>query len=117
MQEEYSKKWDKCLEIIRDIIPAEQFKSWFSPLTFLRVENDVLTIYCPTEFFAEQLEERYINVLGKTLKRVFGPSIRLIYEYPIVADDPSSKISVGSAHPARLSSLCPEPPRIRSRNR
>ena len=22
MQEEYSKKWDKCLEIIRDIIPA-----------------------------------------------------------------------------------------------
>ena len=101
MQEEYSKKWDKCLEIIRDIIPAEQFKSWFSPLTFLRVENDVLTIYCPTEFFAEQLEERYINVLGKTLKRVFGPSIRLIYEYPIVADDPSSKISVGSAHPSQ----------------
>ena len=101
MQEEYSKKWDKCLEIIRDIIPAEQFKSWFSPLTFLRVENDVLTIYCPTEFFAEQLEERYINVLGKTLKRVFGPSIRLIYEYPIVANDPTSKIAVGSAHPSQ----------------
>ena len=100
MQEEYSKKWDKCLEIIRDIIPAEQFKSWFSPLTFLRVENDILTIYCPTEFFAEQLEERYIGVLGKTLKRVFGPSIRLIYEYPIVANDPSTQVAVGSAHPS-----------------
>lgn len=79
MQNEYSQKWDKCLEIIRDIVPSEQFKSWFSPLTFRRVENDVLTIYCPTEYFAEQLEERYINVLGKTLKRVFGSNIRLIY--------------------------------------
>ena len=100
MQEEYSKKWDKCLEIIRDIVPPEQFKSWFSPLTFLRVENDILTIYCPTEFFAEQLEERYIGVLGKTLKRVFGPSIRLIYECPIVANDPSTQVAVGSAHPS-----------------
>ncbi len=101
MQNEYSQKWDKCLEIIRDIVPEEQFKSWFSPLTFLRVENDVLTIYCPTEYFAEQLEERYINVLGKTLKRVFGSNIRLIYEYPIVANDPASRIAVGSAHPSQ----------------
>lgn len=100
MQSEYSQKWDKCLEIIRDILPPEQFKSWFSPLTFRRVENDVLTIYCPTEYFAEQLEERYINVLGKTLKRVFGAGIRLKYEFPVVANDPSSRIEVGSAHPS-----------------
>ena len=100
MQNEYSQKWDKCLEIIRDIVPAEQFKSWFSPLTFRRVENDVLTIYCPTEYFAEQLEERYINVLGKTLKRVFGSNIRLIYEFPVVANDPTTQIEVGSAHPS-----------------
>ncbi len=100
MQNEYSQKWDKCLEIIRDIVPSEQFKSWFSPLTFRRVENDVLTIYCPTEYFAEQLEERYINVLGKTLKRVFGSNIRLIYEFPVVANDPTTQIEVGSAHPS-----------------
>lgn len=101
MQNEYSQKWDKCLEIIQDIIPAEQFKSWFSPLTFRRVEGDMLTISCPTEYFAEQLEERYINVLGKTLKRVFGSSIRLTYEFPVVANDPASQMSVGSAHPSQ----------------
>lgn len=100
MQEENSKKWDECLSIIRDILPPEQFKSWFSPLTFLRVENNVLTIHCPGEYFAEQLEERYIGVLGKTLKRVFGPSIRLIYEYPVVAHDPTTNVAVGSAHPS-----------------
>ncbi len=100
MQDENLKKWEECLRIIRDILPPEQYKSWFTPLTFLRVEDHVLTIHCPGEYFAEQLEERYIGVLGKTLKRVFGPSVRLIYEYPVVAHDPSTNVSVGSAHPS-----------------
>lgn len=92
--------WEKCLGIIKDIIPAEQFEHWFSPLTFKHVNNGVLTIACPSEFFAEQLEERYFSVLGRTLVRVFGDKIRLVYEFPIVANDPSSVVRTGSAHPS-----------------
>ncbi|MCM1138794.1 MAG: chromosomal replication initiator protein DnaA [Duncaniella sp.] len=92
--------WEKCLGIIKDIIPAEQYEHWFSPLTFKHVNNGVLTIACPSEFFAEQLEERYFSVLGRTLVRVFGDKIRLVYEFPIVANDPSSVIRTGSAHPS-----------------
>lgn len=99
MQNEYSQKWDKCLDIIRDIVPSEQFNSWFKPLTFRRFENGVLTISCPTEFFAEQLEERYIGVLGKSLRRVFGDSFQLVYEFPIVANDPTTNVEVGSSNP------------------
>lgn len=100
MKDENSKKWEECLKIISDILPPEQFRSWFSPLTFLRVEDNTLTIHCPGEFFAEQLEERYIGVLGKTLRRVFGPTIKLVYEYPIVAHDITTNVKVGSAHPS-----------------
>ncbi|MCM1163195.1 MAG: chromosomal replication initiator protein DnaA [Muribaculaceae bacterium] len=100
MQNNYSQMWDKCLEIIRDTIPAEQFSSWFSPLSFLRYSGNELTISCPSEFFAEQLEDRYIRVLGLTLKRVFGEGIHLIYEFPIVAGDPSSRVNMGSGHPS-----------------
>ena len=92
--------WDKCLEIIKDILPQEQFEHWFSPLSFKHVENNVLTLGCPSEFFAEQLEERYFTVLGRTLKRIYGNGIKLIYEYPIVANDPSSTVRTGSAHPS-----------------
>ncbi len=99
MQQDYSQLWDKCLAIIKDIIPSEQFNYWFSPLSFKSVENNVLTICCPSEFFAEQLEERYYTVLGRTLTRVFG-RIRLVYEFPVVADDPSSVVSMGSAQPS-----------------
>ncbi|MCM1522377.1 MAG: chromosomal replication initiator protein DnaA [Muribaculaceae bacterium] len=100
MQTNHSQLWDKCLEIIRDTMPAEQFNSWFSPLSFVRFADNVLTISCPSEFFAEQLEERYIRVLGLSLKRVFGEGTKLIYEFPIVADDPTSRVAMGSGHPS-----------------
>ncbi len=62
MQYQNSPQWEKCLNIIRDTIPAEQFRYWFSPLSFISMNDNVLTIACPSEFFAEQLDERYIGV-------------------------------------------------------
>ena len=100
MQYQNSPQWEKCLNIIRDTIPAEQFRYWFSPLSFISMNDNVLTIACPSEFFAEQLDERYIGVLKFALERVFGKGIRLTYEFPIVADDPTSKVSMESAHPS-----------------
>lgn len=92
--------WEKCLAIIKDTIPAEQFSYWFSPLSFIRYEENRLTISCPTEFFSEQLEQRYFSVLGSALKRVYGEGIRLFYEFPIVAGDSSSHVIMGSGHPS-----------------
>lgn len=96
----YSQMWDKCLEILRDTLPAEQYKHWFSPLTFVGVENNTLTISCPSELFVEQIEERYFPVFGRTLKRVFGNDIRLVYSFPAIANDPSTNINMGSGHPS-----------------
>ncbi|MDE6556976.1 MAG: chromosomal replication initiator protein DnaA [Duncaniella sp.] len=102
MQSDNAKKWEECLAIIKDNIPTEQFKYWFEPLTFLSMKDNVLTISCPSEFFSEQLEERYFKVLGLSLKRVFGNNVNLIYEFPIVAGDPSTHVSMQSAHPSQV---------------
>lgn len=101
MHSEYAKRWEECLDIIRDNIPAEQFKYWFEPLSFQSMKDDVLTISCPSEFFSEQIEERYFKVLGFALKRVFGERVKLIYEFPIVAGDDTSIVNMGSAHPSQ----------------
>ncbi|MDE5727034.1 MAG: chromosomal replication initiator protein DnaA [Duncaniella sp.] len=100
MQSKYSQMWEQCLGIIRDIIPAEQFSSWFSPLSFVSYVDNELTIACPSEFFSEQLDERYMRVMGMALKRVFNERVQLIYQYPVVADDPTSSVKVGSTHPS-----------------
>lgn len=100
MQSKYSQMWDQCLGIIRDIVPAEQFSSWFSPLSFVSYIDNELTIACPSEFFSEQLDERYMRVIGAALKRVFNERVQIIYQYPVVAADPSTRVNVGSTHPS-----------------
>lgn len=101
MQDESLKKWDECMTIISDAIPPEQFNSWFKPLSFLSYDNGELTISCPSEFFAEQLEERYFNILAATLRRVYGAGIQLTYHFPVLKGDPASYISVSSSNPSQ----------------
>ena len=64
--------WEDCLSIIRDNIPEESFKTWFEPIEALSLEGSTLSIKVPSDFFREYIEEHYIDLIGKTLKRVMG---------------------------------------------
>jgi len=77
--------WDNCLQIIKDNIHYQSFKTWFEPITPLKIENNVLTIQVPSQFFYEWLEEHYINLLKKTIKKELGVEGRL--EYSIIMDN------------------------------
>ncbi|MEE4255932.1 MAG: chromosomal replication initiator protein DnaA [Bacteroidales bacterium] len=77
--------WENCLKIIKDNIHYQSFKTWFVPIQPLKLENDILTIQVPSQFFYEWLEEHYINLLKKTIKKELGPEGRL--EYSIVMDN------------------------------
>jgi chromosomal replication initiator protein len=80
--------WTSCLQIIKDNIPAQSFKTWFEPIKALRLEGSVLTIQVPSLFFYEWLEEHYVGLLRKTIKKQLGDEGRL--EYNIVVDQSSS---------------------------
>ena len=78
--------WDKCLSIFRDIVPQTHFKIWFEPIEALSLENGVLTIFVPSDYIREYIEEHYIDLVVKTLRRVIGPEARLIYKSRMVGD-------------------------------
>ena len=80
--------WKKCLQIVKDNIPARSFTTWFEPITALRLEGDVLTIQVPSLFFYEWLEEHYVSLLRKTVKQQLGENGRL--EYNIVVEKSSN---------------------------
>ncbi len=73
------------MKIIKDNIHYQSFKTWFVPIQPLKLENDVLTIQVPSQFFYEWLEEHYINLLKKTIKKELGTEGRL--EYSIIMDN------------------------------
>lgn len=80
--------WNSCLQIIKDNIPAQSFKTWFEPIKALRLEGNVLTIQVPSLFFYEWLEEHYVGLLRKTVKKQLGETGRL--EYNIVVEKSSN---------------------------
>ncbi|QGW29262.1 chromosomal replication initiator protein DnaA [Phnomibacter ginsenosidimutans] len=80
--------WQNCLEIIKDIVDWQHFKTWFEPITPVSLNNKVLTIQVPSQFFYEYIEEHYVNLLAKTLKRELGKEARL--EYRIMVDSGNS---------------------------
>ncbi len=82
--------WNNCLLIIKDNIPAQSFKTWFEPIKALRLEGNVLTIQVPSLFFYEWLEEHYVGLLRKTVKKQLGEDGRL--EYNIVVEKSSNNI-------------------------
>ncbi len=88
MEKTCTKVWNECLSIIKDNIPAQSFKTWFEPIKALRLEGNVLTIQVPSLFFYEWLEEHYVGLLRKTVKKQLGEEGRL--EYNIVVEKSSN---------------------------
>ncbi|WP_099464063.1 MULTISPECIES: chromosomal replication initiator protein DnaA [Parabacteroides] len=84
MQTDYQTLWNKCLTVIRDIVPEAAFNTWFMPIVPLSYEDNKFTIQVPSQFFYEYLEEKYVNVLKVTLYRVFGQGT--ILNYRIMVD-------------------------------
>lgn len=79
MDNNHENIWHSCLEIIRDNVPGGSFNTWFRPIVPLKLEEKVLTIQVPSPFFYEYLEEHYIEILRKTLRRVLGQGAKLEY--------------------------------------
>lgn len=77
--------WESCLNVIRDNISYQSFKTWFDPIKPVKLEGNVLTIQVPSQFFYEWLEEHYISLLKKTIKKELGNDGRL--EYSIIMDN------------------------------
>ena len=79
--------WNNCLSVIKDNVPSISFRTWFEPIVPLKLDGAVLTIQVPSPFFYEYLEEQYIDILRKVIKKEMGPEAKL--EYNVVMQNNS----------------------------
>lgn len=75
--------WKNCLQIIKDNVPSVSFKTWFEPIIPVKLKDHILTIQVPSPFFYEYLEEQYIDLLKKTLRKELGKDAKLEYNVVI----------------------------------
>lgn len=85
MSKDFNQVWENCLSVIKDNVSLQSYKTWFEPITPLKLSNNILTIQVPSQFFYEWLEEHYISLLRKTIKKELGTEGKL--EYSIIMEN------------------------------
>lgn len=81
--------WDKCLDIIKDNVDKQVYKTWFKPLKPLSYNNDQLVLSVPSQFFYEWIEENFYDLLQKSISKVFGDDIRIQYQVAVKENEDS----------------------------
>ncbi len=81
--------WDNCLSVISDNVPLQAYKTWFVPIKPIKLKSNVLTIQVPSQFFYEWLEEHYVVLLRKIIRKELGPDAKL--EYSIIMDNNNAR--------------------------
>ncbi len=79
IQNRHIEVWNSCLHVIRQVIEPQKFETWFKPIRPVSMVDSTLTVEVPSDFFREYLEDAFLDIIKKTLKRVIGADARLVY--------------------------------------
>ncbi|MDD6472497.1 MAG: chromosomal replication initiator protein DnaA [Bacteroidales bacterium] len=97
-EQNFKQLWNRCLNRFRDNVSDQAFRTWFLPIIPLKYESKALTVLVPNVFFYEYLEDKYLDLIQKTLYEIFGKGIKLNYKIkqektvrPQVTNEPSRK--------------------------
>ncbi|MDR0989363.1 MAG: chromosomal replication initiator protein DnaA [Prevotellaceae bacterium] len=86
-EQEHVRLWNHCLDIIKDNVADQTYKTWFLPIIPLKYEDHTLMVQVPSHFFREFLEDKFVELLRTTLYRVIGEGTKLVYN--VVVDESS----------------------------
>ncbi|MGM0634511.1 MAG: chromosomal replication initiator protein DnaA [Bacteroidota bacterium] len=79
MSKTASSVWNKCLQFIEDNISTQAYKTWFEPISAVKLTDNALSIQVPSKFFYEWLEEHYVDLLKVALTKELGKGAKLVY--------------------------------------
>ena len=71
--------WRNCLFFIKDNIQPQAYKTWFEPISAIKLSDQSLSIQVPSKFFYEWLEEHYVKILKVALTKELGNEAKLVY--------------------------------------
>ena len=67
--------WKKCLEKIEESILPDSYDTWFSPTYPRTLEDGLITIAVPNQFYRKCMIENYRELIESTLKAVANERI------------------------------------------
>ena len=73
--------WDNCLQLIRQNVTDQVFKTWFEPIGFVSYDEQqrTLLVEVPSMYVYEYLEQNYVRLMAWALNNSFKENVRLTY--------------------------------------
>ncbi|HVO74695.1 MAG TPA: chromosomal replication initiator protein DnaA [Ignavibacteriaceae bacterium] len=71
--------WKECLKTIKENVTQMTFNTWFLPIKPFELNNSVLKIQLPSQFFWEWIDEHYNTLINRTIRQVLGENAKLAY--------------------------------------
>ena len=86
MQNRHKALWDNCLQMIRQNVTEQQYKTWFEPIVFesFSEQDSTLLLQVPSAYFCEYLEQYFIRLMYWALTNSFKTNVKL--NYRVVTD-------------------------------
>jgi len=58
--------WQRCLSVLQEELPAQQFSMWIRPLQCVITDN-VMTLYAPNHFVLDWVRDKYVDRINELL--------------------------------------------------
>ena len=103
MQENLNILWSECQQILRDNLSQSAYQTWFASVDAIQWEDNLLVLQVRSQFIVDYIEDNYLDILSRVLRKVFGPSVRLEYRVMMAGssvDIPSDNQKIQNASTA-----------------
>ncbi len=69
--------WQRCLSVLQEELPAQQFSMWIRPLQCV-VSDNILTLYAPNRFVLDWVRDKYVNRINELITMTDGENSYLL---------------------------------------
>ena len=106
--EQAQRVWAACLDLIKERVNSQSFKTWFEPIVPQNLQGGTLVVQVPSQFFYDWLEEHYYTIINTTITRVLGPDAAL--EYSVRTEESPVDVDYSPIISSPIRPALPSPP-------
>ena len=106
MQENINILWAECQQILKDNLSQSAYQTWFAPIEPIQWENNMLVLQVRSQFIVDYIEDNYLDILSRVLRKVFGAQVQLEYRILMAGssiDIPSDSTKLSNSKPMSVS--------------
>ncbi|MFP4362909.1 MAG: chromosomal replication initiator protein DnaA [Spirochaetia bacterium] len=96
-QWDYKIFWNETINQIRSSLSEQEFYMWFNNISYLESKENTVVVAVPSNFYRDQVKQRYLTLIEDTLYELSGFPIKLEFQ-TIKITAPEKKDQTNSAN-------------------